>query len=173
LAKQDWKIAIWGTLAYFLSFINDPPLNADTLLGHHGYFFMEVLLNLLSLSCFCLASREAIKGRSIPGPPLKVALCTVLAFVLSSADDIPFLASGLHLPRTEFWFQFDIAIYGVSLVFFYLAVRQTNVSITTSLGRGQVPSKALARPGAIFPASLLPRNGSLACHTLHYIFRRI
>lgn len=125
---------MWGALAYFWSLINDKPVNADTLLGHSpgtGYYFMEVLLNLLSLSCFCLASHEAIKGRSIPGTPLKVVLWTILAFLWSSADDIPFLADKLGLLRTGFRYPFDIAIHGVSLVFFYLAVRESKASIAS------------------------------------------
>jgi hypothetical protein len=113
----------WGVLAYFWSLINDNPVNADGLLGRQGYYLMEVILNLLSFLCFCLAAREAIKGRAIPGTTLKVALWTVLAFLWSSADDIPFLADRLGVSKTESWYSFDIAIHAASLVFFYLAVR--------------------------------------------------
>jgi hypothetical protein len=131
-ASQTWRIVMWGALAYFWSFINDSPINADGLLGHEGYYVMELLLNILSLSCFFLASREAIKGRSNPRVHLKVGLYIALAFLLSSADDIPFLAHRLGPLRTNFWYPFEIAIYGVSLVFFYLAVREWNAGVANA-----------------------------------------
>jgi hypothetical protein len=87
---------------------------------------MEVVLNLLSLLCFCLAVREAIKGRTVPRTLWKVALWTALAFLWSSADDVPFSTDILRHLRTEYWYPFDIAIHGVSLVFFYLAVRESS-----------------------------------------------
>jgi hypothetical protein len=120
--RQTWKILMWGSLAYFWSLINDAPLNADTLLGQSwsGYLIMEVVLNLLSFLCFCLAVREATKGRDFSGTAV---LWTLLAILWSSADDIPFVALWLGPLRTQFWYPFDAAIHAVSLVFFYLAVR--------------------------------------------------
>jgi hypothetical protein len=115
---------MWGALAYFWSLINDSPINADGWLGPEGYFVMELLLNLLSLSCFCLAFSETIKGRLNPRINLKDGLYITLAFLWSSAEDIPFLAHRLGPLRTDFWYPFDIAIHGVSLVFFYLAIRE-------------------------------------------------
>jgi hypothetical protein len=117
---------MWGALAYFWSLINDSPINADGWLGPEGYYVMELVLNILSFSCFYLASREAIKGRSNSRVHLKDGLFIALAFLWSSADDIPFLGHGLGPLRTDFWYPFDIAIHGVSLVFFYLAVRESN-----------------------------------------------
>ena len=84
---------------------------------------MEVILNLLSLLCFCFAAREAVKGRSPPGFPLREVMWVALAFLWSSADDIPFLVELLGPLRIEYWYPFDLGIHAVSLVFFYLAAR--------------------------------------------------
>lgn len=132
LARQTWRIVLWGALAYFWSLINDSPINADGWLGPEGYYGVEVLLNVLSLSCFYLASRETIKGRLNPRVQLKVGLYIALAFLWSSADDIPFLGHRLGPLRTDFWYPFDIAIHGVSLVFFYLAVRESNAGVASA-----------------------------------------
>ena len=123
---------MWGALAYFWSLINDNPINADVILGPNEYYVMELLLNILSLSCFWLASRGAIKGRSNPRVHLKDGLYVALAFLWSSADDIPFLAHKLDPLRADFLYLFDIAIYGISLVFFYLAVREPDAGVTNA-----------------------------------------
>jgi len=114
---------MWGAFAYFWSLINDAPVNADSILGRSGYLLMEVVLNLLSFVCFCLAAREATKGSGLSRTSPRVAFWTFLAFLWSSADDIPFVAFWLDPLRRELWYPFDIAVHAISLVFFYLAVR--------------------------------------------------
>jgi hypothetical protein len=128
--RQPWKILFWGALAYFWSMINDDPVNADLLLAkppHPGYYLMEVVLNLLSLICFCLAAREALKGQNFRNLRVKVALWTILAFLWSSSDDIPFLKDGLGLSSITSEYYYDVVKWSVSLFFFYLAIRRSTV----------------------------------------------
>jgi hypothetical protein len=160
LTRHTWKIVAWGAFAYFWSLINDDPLNADRLLepyfGHIGYYYMEIFLNLSSLVCFCLASREALKGRSAPGTSLKVALLTLVAFLWSSADDIPFLyRGGMETLKTQHWYPFDIAIHAVSLIFFYLAVRESKTSNNSPSDPRKVHSNVASR---LAVARFSPRN---------------
>jgi len=127
---------MWGAFAYFWSLINDAPVNADSILGRSGYLLMEVVLNLLSFLGFYLAAREATKGSGLSRMPSRVALWTLLAFLWSSADDLPFVAFWLDPLRPKIWYPFDAAIHAISLVFFYLAVRAPSKSALerTSLG---------------------------------------
>lgn len=138
--KRIDRVLAWGALAYFWSLINDRPVNADTLLGGRGYYFMEGVLNLLSLLCFVLAAREAVRGRAAPGVVRRVALWTALAFFWSAADDIPFLTARLRPPGAESWYLFEAAIHLVSLAFFYLVIREAR------MGAGTVESPGASNP---------------------------
>jgi hypothetical protein len=143
--RQTWKVLSWGFLAYFWSLINDAPLNVDSVLGMSGYLFMEVLLNLLSLLCFWLAAREGAKGGADSRLSSRVLLWTLLAFLWSSADDIPLVAFWLEPLRSGFWYPFDVAIHAVSLIFFYLAVRRSPSTLPAS-GEQTEGTKGTPRP---------------------------
>jgi hypothetical protein len=117
-----WKAAIWGALAYFWPIVNDAPVNADMLLGRNGYYFMEAVLNLLSLLCFAMAAREAVDRGAGRGTTWRVAALAVAAFLMSSADD----SLGLIHPgllKAGLRYPFEAATIGASLVFFCLMLR--------------------------------------------------
>jgi len=124
LARQLWRAAGWGALAYVWPIVNDAPVNADMLLGRHGYYFMEAVLNLLSLLCFALAAREAVgRGGTDRRVTWQVGTLAVVAYLASSADD----SLGLIHPgllKAGLRYPFEAATMGASLVFFYLMLRK-------------------------------------------------
>ena len=116
----------WGALAYFWFLINDQPINADSILGKQGHFFMEVVLNSLSLSCFALAAHEAAGGAAGRRATWRVTVLAVMAFLTSSADD----SAGLILPglvTPELRYPFEAATLGTSLVLFYFMLLEGRI----------------------------------------------
>ena len=61
-----------------------------------------------------------MKERAFPRTTLKVVFLTVLAYLWSAADDIPFVWDWLETARTGY--PFNLATHTISLVFFALAV---------------------------------------------------
>jgi len=120
------KAMAWGALAYFWFLINDQPVNADSILGRQGHFFMEVVLNSLSLSCFILAAREVAGGGSGRRTTWRVASLAVMAFLVSSADDsIGLILPGLVTPGRRY--PFEAVTLGASLVLFYFMLREGRI----------------------------------------------
>jgi hypothetical protein len=124
--KISRKVGFWGFLAFLVSLIDDDPVNADQLLGFQLWYVMEVILRLLSIFFFYLAVHEAMKVDSSTRSAWKVAAWTALAFVWSSADDIPLNA--VRVARYTYWYPFDLVTHAVSFGFFYLALRETSRS---------------------------------------------
>jgi hypothetical protein len=135
----------WGFLAYLWAFINDAPVNADVLLGRSNYFVMEVLLNLASLSCFVVAAWQTHGGGKGRKWPRQAFLWVALAYLWSAADDTPAYLLVPKIMRREDRIYFEIAFYAVSLVFFYLALRDSG-------DRGAFPGRP--KPDQRLPSSI-------------------
>jgi hypothetical protein len=124
LSKRITLAIGWGVLAYYWSLINDAPINADTLLGRQGYYYMEAVLNLLSLSCFVLVAWSLLRGRAGAWPK-RVALWMAMAYLWSAADDTPAYQIIPRMMRLDDRYQLEAAFHVISLAFFFLMVRDS------------------------------------------------
>jgi hypothetical protein len=125
LNSNTWRTIGWGALAYYWFLINDAPINADTLLGRQGYYYMEAFLNLLSLGCFVAAAWTSVRGRGKGEWPKRVALWVAMAYLWSAADDTPAYRIIPKIMRLDDRYQLEAAFVLVSLIFFYLIVKES------------------------------------------------
>jgi len=130
-AIKKW-VFLFAFLAYFWSLVDDKPVQFDSVLtwpevtrfhpsGPH--IFMEFVLHALTIIFLSLAVIEGLKGTSLNvQKALKVFLLTLVAFVLSYAQNIPLDA--VQSIVTQDWFQLDIIEHLASVLVFFFAIRE-------------------------------------------------
>ncbi len=105
------------------SIIDDAPFNVDHLFGVQYWILIEVLLKVLTYIFFLLSVSRVLGS---PGHiSWKTNLWVLAAVGWANADD-SFLVFGDEsaVLRGDLWYQFDIIIHLISLVFLYLAIRE-------------------------------------------------
>jgi hypothetical protein len=132
------RILPFAFLAYFWSIVDDSPVSFDAVFTwpevtrfHPAapHLFMEVLLHLLTLVFLYLTIRQALRGTKLTAAKaVKVSLLTLVAFVLSYAQNIPIASIQAFVENG--WYQIDVLEHGASLIFLYLAIREARKSET-------------------------------------------
>ena len=125
------RILFFAFLAYIWAIVEDAPVYLDSVFtwpqvtSGLQHAFLEILFHLLTLGFMLLAIREALKG-SVPSQTklFKVFVLTMIAFILSYGQNIP-LDPIQDLVRRS-WIQMDVVEHLVSIVFFYLAIKEAS-----------------------------------------------
>ena len=138
LAQRKNRILLYSFLAYFFAVIDDAPVYFDSVLTwpevtrFHPFWprlLMNIVLHVLTLLFMCLGIRETWNDKSRSAFfrrevwSMKVLLLLAVAFVLAYAQNIP-LAVVQEAVQSS-WYQFDFAEKLASMVFYYLAVRES------------------------------------------------
>jgi len=132
LSVSKERILLFAFLAYFWTVVDDAPVFFDSVLTwpevtrFHPFLprlFMNIVIHALTAIFLYLTIRESIKGTSVRlENTVRVIALSSIAFVLAYAQNIP-LASIQSLVQTS-WYPFDLTEKLVSILFFYLAVRE-------------------------------------------------
>lgn len=120
VGRSATRVVLWAILGYAWSIVDDSPLNADQLLGRtSGHYAVEVIFHSLTIFFFFLALWEASKGTGISGVD---ALWTIIAFLVNSADDAPFIGPVMTI-RQDYWNGLLVSEHLLSVLLLYFAVR--------------------------------------------------
>ncbi len=112
------RILLYSGLAYLFSLVDDSPVNADQLLGYENQIATEAILHVLTILFLFLALREAGSGKVT----LVEGVLGAVAFLVSALDDFPQVRLIDYL-RSHHWYLLDVSIHLVSVLVFYVALR--------------------------------------------------
>ncbi len=122
------RIILFASIAYFWSFIDDAPINFDSVYTwpevtnglHHS--IMEVVLHALTFFFLYLTMREAFKGIKKGEKRIFYAYTLAfIAFILAYAQNIPI--DPVQDIVLKAWYPLDLAEHLLSFVVLYFAIR--------------------------------------------------
>lgn len=132
LAVNGNRVILLAFLAYFWSLVDDAPVSFDSVFSwpevtrfHPAtpHIFLEIVLHALTAAFLILAIREALKGTTSNRMTiLEVSSLTLIAFVLSYAQNIP--SAVVQTIVESGWYQLDVVEHIASVLFLYFAVRE-------------------------------------------------